>query len=77
MGSIVKEMVGEFVTDGFYTAVTGDVGPTASENETLSTPSRHPPPISERLERLKSLHREGLITEEEYQKKKAEILEGL
>jgi hypothetical protein len=40
-------------------------------------PSSPTDPLVEKLEQLKQLHGEGLITAEEYENKKQEILSGL
>jgi hypothetical protein len=51
---------------------TGPRDPTRMTSESASTPS-----IEERLEKLKQLEKKGLITKEDYERKKNELLEQL
>jgi hypothetical protein len=48
-----------------------------SSEPTDMTPHNAPVPAEERLQRLKWIYEQGLITEEEYRSKKQEILERL
>jgi hypothetical protein len=79
MGAILREMVEAFGTDEFYEAVkTGANKPTAATTRPPATePKPLNPAIVNRLQQLESLRREGLITSEEYERKRMEILNAL